>query len=209
MLTETVIKAQTGSETFAKAFAQALRGRRRTVGLTLEQMAQRVEVEAGCPVVPSLLTALEAGTLTEQDPKLLAAVAASYDVDLTDLGRERTPIEIDGAAFVVGDVRCEWASEDIDDVLSAFLQIIRQLRRDTEAEVSRFRRVDIDVVAAHLDEDPELVVRGLAELLGTTDARPSAIASIYLAGADVIPTGADQHSAAQSSRLARLLSAAK
>ena len=47
MLTETVIKAQTGSETFAKAFAQALRGRRRTVGLILEQMAQRVEVEAG------------------------------------------------------------------------------------------------------------------------------------------------------------------
>ena len=94
-------------------------------------------------------------------------------------------------------------------MLGSFLQIIRQLRSDTEAEVSRFRRVDIEVVAAHLDEEPELVVRRLAELLGTTDARQSAMASIYLAGADVIPTGTDQHSAAQSSRLTRLLSAAK
>lgn len=205
MLTETVGDAQTGSETFAKAFAQALSARRRTVGWTLEQMAQHVEAEAGRPVDPAILTALESGTVAEQDRKLIAAVASSYEVDLADLGRVRTPIEIDGNAFVVGDVRREWSSDDIDDVLGAFLAIIRQLRSDTEAEVSRFRRIDIDVVGAHLNADPALVIRRLGELLGTTEARQSAMASIYLAGADVIPTGTDQHSQAQSSRLAQLL----
>ena len=119
---------------------------------------------------------------------------------------DRQPILIRGGAISTGVATVSWYSNHIDDVLVAFLEVIRISRGDDEAEVTGFRRVDIDVLSHHLGLPGETVVEQLALLVGASPARSSSMMSLYRNGVGVIPTGVDEEEpAAPVTRLAELL----
>lgn len=199
-------------EPFVRLFSQALRGRRRTIGWTLDRMAQHVDAQTERTVDAATLAELEAGRLSEENRPLIGLVASSYDVDLAKLGPPRQPVIIKDAAFVIRDIRVPWYSDHIDDILVAFLEAIRTARGNKEVEVASFRRVDIDVLAEYLDRPPEFLLERLAELVGASNTRASAMTSIYLSGGQVIPTGVLEEEAEpvrSGSRLVELLQSAQ
>ena len=124
-----------------------------------------------------------------------------------ELAGERRAIHIEGDVISAGSVSVKWYSNHIDDILVAFLEVIRRARGDAESEVTGFRRIDIDVLAQHLDMSGEDVLDALSALLGATKTRSASMAHLYTTGAGVIPPGAEEQEAPAEpvTRLAALL----
>lgn len=121
---------------------------------------------------------------------------------------ERRPIVIADGVISTDTVTVDCYSDHVDDVLVAFLEVVRRSRGDEEAEVAAFRRIDIDVLADVLAMPGEAVVEELALLVGASPGRAASMRNLYLAtGIGVIPTGVGEQDApaAPSSRLAELL----
>jgi hypothetical protein len=195
---------------FARAFSRALRIKRRTIGWTLERMAAHADQRSTSAIDATLLSDLEEGELGMPERRLLNDIAASYEIDLGSLGVAREPIEIVGDGFVIKDVRVEWASREIDDVLEAFLEIIGKVRVNSGGEIRGFRRTDIDAIAAHIGHPAAFLVERLGDLMGTRRSRGKIMSMIYLSGAPVIPTGLDdEESDAPPTRLATMLTDAE
>ncbi len=193
---------------FARAFSQALRTKRRTIGWTLERMAAYADERSTSAIDATMLADVEAGELGLPERRLLNDIAASYAVDLGSLGVEREPIAIVDDGFEIKDVRVEWASREIDDVLEAFLEIISAVRLSTDGEITGFRRGDIDAIAGHMGQPPEFLVERLGELMGARRSRSKVMSMIYLSGAPVIPAGLDidDEPGVPTTRLAQMLS---
>ncbi|MFN3218142.1 MAG: hypothetical protein ACE367_16725 [Acidimicrobiales bacterium] len=91
-------------------------------------------------------------------------------------------LRVDGRAL-------EAYSRHIDDVLVAFIELVRGARRnDTEGSM-RFRRMDIDAIAADLGTAPTRVIDHLAALIGADMDHLEEMCSSYEAGAAVIDSG--------------------
>ncbi len=120
---------------------------------------------------------------------------------------DRQPILIKGGAISTGVATVSWYSNHVDDILVAFLEVIRISRGDDEAEVTGFRRIDIDVLSHHLGLPGEDVIEQLAALIGASPTRSAAMLSLYRNGIGMIPTGVDEDEepAAPVTRLAELL----
>ena len=121
---------------------------------------------------------------------------------------QRHPITISDGAISTEKVTVACYSDHIDDVLVAFLEVVRRSRGDEESEVAAFRRIDIDVLADFLGMPGETVVEELALLVGASPSRGASMRNLYLStGIGVIPTGVEEQDApaAPSSRLAELL----
>ena len=75
---------------------------------------------------------------------MVQAVVSSYEVDVVDLYPARVPVGIHGGALVAGETSVVFHSEHIDDVLAAFLELIRMLRGAPEGPVVSFRSIGIE-----------------------------------------------------------------
>ncbi|MEM7287473.1 MAG: hypothetical protein AAF480_14070 [Actinomycetota bacterium] len=121
---------------------------------------------------------------------------------------ERRPIVIGDGSISTDTVTVAWYSAHVDDVLVAFLEVVRRSRGDDEAEVTGFRRIDIDVLAEFLEMPGEIVVEELALLVGASSKRGASMKNLYRStGIGVIPTGVgdDEARTQPSTRLAELL----
>lgn len=200
-----------GDTVFAQSLARALRGRRESLGWTLERMVRQAHDEERPGIDATMLEELESGLMNEGHRGLIKDVADTYDLDLARVGGARVPVQIDPDAFVIDDVRVPWYSDHTDDVLVAFLETIRRVRRQPEVEVSGFRRIDIEAIASHFRLTAAFVLERLGELIGATDTRVAAMSSMYTSGGQVIPTGIDEYASQVTgppSRLVELLSSA-
>lgn len=121
---------------------------------------------------------------------------------------QRRPVTIANGAISTDTVSVQCYSDHVDDVLVAFLEVVRQSRGDGEREVTAFRRIDIDALADFLSMPGEAVVEELALLVGASPSRGASMQNLYLStGITVIPTGAGEQDtpAPPSSRLAEML----
>ena len=121
---------------------------------------------------------------------------------------QRRPVTIANGAISTDTVSVQCYSDHVDDVLVAFLEVVRQSRGDGEAEVTAFRRIDIDVLADFLAMPGEAVVEELALLVGASPSRGASMRSLYRStGIAVIPTGAGEQDTPSppSTRLAEML----
>ncbi len=122
--------------------------------------------------------------------------------------QERRPIIIANGSISTDTVTVDCYSDHLDDVLVAFLEVVRRSRGDDEAEVAAFRRIDIDVLAEFLQMPGETVVEELALLVGASPSRGASMQNLYRStGIGVIPTGAGEPDAPAppSTRLAEML----
>lgn len=101
----------------------------------------------------------------------------------------RIPLEIYADHLQVGDVRVECYSTHIDDVLVAYLELIRALRGNPEASVVSFYSSDVDILADHLGWSGEAVVDQLATMVGTSQGRQVSMRESYRSGKAVITSG--------------------
>lgn len=173
------------SDAVNQDLANILRARRESLGWPLQRIAQRT----GGVVDVETLQRLEAGAEHVQSRKVVRALASSYEVEVAQLYARHEPVEIGPNHVAVGEVRVEWYSSHIDDVLVAYLELLRILRGDTEGPVTDFRRVDVDALARSTDYPPEAIVGRLAILIGARGLRRAAMAGSYAAGDAVISTG--------------------
>lgn len=91
-------------------------------------------------------------------------------------------LRIDGRAL-------EAYSRHIDDVLVAFVELVRGARRNDTAGSMTFRRMDIDALAADLGCAPTKVIDHLAGLIGADMDHLEHMCSSYEDGASVIDSG--------------------
>lgn len=121
---------------------------------------------------------------------------------------QRRPVVITDGAISTDTVTVACYSTHLDDVLVAFLEVVRRSRGDEESEVDAFRRIDIDVLADFLQVPGETVVEELALLVGASPSRAASMQNLYRStGIGVIPTGVDEQDAPAppSTRLAEML----
>ncbi len=165
--------------------ANILRARRESLGWPLQRMAKRT----GGVLDEHTLQRVEAGVEPPRSSEAVRALATSYDMDVAQLYAPHQPVEVGTDHVAVGDVKVEWYSTHIDDVLVAYLELLRLLRGEVEGPVVNFRRVDVDALATALDYPPEAIVGRLAILIGAKGLRRAALAGSYNAGNPVISTG--------------------
>jgi hypothetical protein len=91
-------------------------------------------------------------------------------------------LRVDGRAL-------EAYSRHIDDVLVAFIELVRGARRNDTAGSMCFRRMDIDALAADLGVAPTRVIDHLAGLIGADMDHLEHMCNSYESGASVIESG--------------------
>ena len=103
----------------------------------------------------------------------------------------RLPVRYDGRSVSGAGKRVACASSHPDDVLAAFVELVRRMRSGSEGKVTGFRRGDIEELSLQLGLEPHDVLARLAVLLGATPTRSDAMAAAYAAGTSVIPCGGE------------------
>lgn len=169
----------------APNLAELLRARRTSLGWTLERMANRTGGMLGV----ADLERLEGGDLAALDRATMHGLARAYDLDVSLFFAPHEPVRLDGGVLCAGDVCVVPYSEHLDDVLVAYLELLRTLRGDLEAPVLSFRRVDVDALAAATDHPGEAIIGRLAILIGARGLRQAAMAGSYSSGVEIITTG--------------------
>jgi transcriptional regulator with XRE-family HTH domain len=135
---------------------------------------------------PQELEALELGTVPLDD-ELIGEVAALYGADLGALVEPRRAIEIDILGWIsMGSARARFDPLDDTSLLTAYLSLVRQVRRQQREPVVALRRDDIEVLAGFLCLPGERVVEQLATLMGVTQQRRRTMVAMFAAGAAVI-----------------------
>ena len=132
------------------------------------------------------LKQIEEGLLT-LDEATVESVSMAYGADLASILPSRLAVDIvqDGV-ISAGGVRAVFIPHDETSLLTAYLRLIRSMRRQRKAPMIALRRDDIDVLAAHLDVPGERVIDRLTSLMGATLHQRTAIASMFAMGAVVI-----------------------
>ncbi len=101
----------------------------------------------------------------------------------------REPVQIADRVLRINGRALEAYSRHIDDVLVAFIELVRSVRVHGTGASMRFRRMDIDVLAADLGCSPMRLIDHLAALVGAdTDQFDDMIRS-YDAGSSMIDAG--------------------
>jgi len=129
------------------------------------------------------------GDIGGLDRNTLHAIARANDLDIALLFAGHEPVQVGEDHLAVGDLRVSTDSGHIDDVLVAYLDLLRTLRGDTEGSVVSFRRVDVVALATALGYPGEAIVGRLAVVIGARGLRKAAMTGSYASGAELIPTG--------------------
>ena len=132
------------------------------------------------------LKQIEEGLLTLDD-SVVESVSMAYGADLASILPSRLAVDIakDGV-ISAGGVRAVFVPHNETSLLTAYLRLIRAMRRQRKAPMIALRRDDIEVLAAHLAVPGERVVDRLTSLMGATLHQRTAIASMFAMGAVVI-----------------------
>jgi hypothetical protein len=131
------------------------------------------------------LKEFEAGTRS-LDESTLDELAQLYQCDLGLILPLRLPIVISANRVSAGGVHENFSPSDPDTLLTAYLTLVRSLRRQKRTPVVDLRRDDVEVLSGFLQETDETVVHRLATLMGATQTKRTAMIGVLAAGAVVI-----------------------
>lgn len=120
------------------------------------------------------------------DETIVDELAVLYRCDLGTILPARLPVMVSAGRVSAGGVYQEVEGSDSDSVLSAYLTLVRTLRRQKNAPVVDLRRDDIAVLAGFLNETQETVVHRLATLMHATQVKRTAMVSVLATGAAVV-----------------------
>lgn len=120
------------------------------------------------------------------DEATIDQLATLYRCDLGAILPLRLPVMVTSARVSAGGVHQEIEGSGPDSVLSAYLTLVRNLRRQKKAPVVDLRRDDIAVLAGFLNESHESVVNRLATLMQATQTKRTAMVTVLATGAAVV-----------------------
>ncbi len=141
-----------------RRLGRALRRARRAAGL------RRAVVAARLGVTPRLLVAWERGTVRVSRDAADALVDV-YGDHLTSLVPARVPVSVELGRVAVGSKMKVLASTAHDDVLAAYVELLRAVRDATPGAAAEFRTSDLEVLAATIATDVDDVEARIVELL--------------------------------------------
>jgi hypothetical protein len=170
------------SVAFARRLANLLTVSREQSGLSRRVLARR---SGGRFTARDLKAAEEAKRV--YGPTTIGELAVLYEVDLSVLLPERLPLTIDPAGIVgTGGIEIRFDPADPDGMLSAYLRLVRALRRQQKAKVIDLRRDDVELLAVSLGLSGLDVVERLGTLMGSTRAQRGVMRALLTAGAKVV-----------------------
>jgi len=168
------------TEVFAARLGRLLHAARSERGASLRDTARATAGAA----TGRQLRAIEAAEadLTRFD---VALIAAAYGLDLSSMLGERAPLEVDlGAGMLrTGGQTRYVGSGDVEGLLVAYLELVRDVRELPADSAVAVRRDDVEVLARHLGLDTSTVLDRLAALIGATHAQRGSLLALLTAGA--------------------------
>lgn len=181
---ETTTEQRTGGiapEVMARRAATMLVAARLQRGCSLRALARR---SAG-RFTRDQLRDLEAGVVVP-DRATTEALAELYGCELDVLFTPRRPVVVEHGRVTAGGRSEVVDGDDAAAVLSAYLRLVRALRRVPATSAVELRRDDLEVLAESLGRTPDVVLETLADLMGAArDERASAL-GLFHGGATVI-----------------------
>jgi hypothetical protein len=99
---------------------------------------------------------------------------------------QREPIVIDGDELIAGDLTAIASSDRPEDILGAYLKLIRRARGEWRRRSLSLRRVDIEALAEHLEWTEERVIAHLADVMGATSRQRAAMLGMLATGASLV-----------------------
>ncbi len=167
-------------ETFAARLGVLLAATRRARGLSLSTLSRRSTLSR------HELKAAEHGALPLGED-LVRELAAVYQADLDGLVSGRRAVDVDITGVISVGPSCT-RFDPIDDVslLTAYLRLVREVRRQQHDPVVALRRDDVEALAAFLCLPGEEVVEQLCALMGVTQQHRRTMIAMFVAGAAVI-----------------------
>ena len=128
----------------------------------------------------------------DHDPGDLAAALrarrTSIEWPLQRMHRPRVPVAIEGLELRIEAVSVTAPSSDIDDVLAAFVELVRRVRIAGPMRMA-FRRTDIDALAEAFQWPGEDVVAHLAGVIGANEIATHVMGQLYDMGTPTIDSG--------------------
>jgi len=169
------------SEAFSKRFANLLVGTRVREGRSVGAMARA----SNGAFSRHDLREFESST-RPLDDATVEQVAALYGCDLAIILPARLPVVIADAHISMGGVVAPFDPANNTALLTAYLTLVRTLRREHSAPSVALRRDDIDVLSDVLGEPPSSVVERLLSLMNATQSKRVAVVGLLATGAAVI-----------------------
>ena len=157
-----------------------LRAARKQTGSTRREVARRVGTS------PSELRRYERGD-APVPPTLIAALAECYGEDLTAQFATRAPIQLDAHHLVVGTEAQALESDDSDELLRHYVEIVARLRQSQPGEPIALRADDLVALSNALGQDAEYVEARIVDLLGCTPYEAHSLHSEMLRRKLVMP----------------------
>jgi transcriptional regulator with XRE-family HTH domain len=158
-----------------------LRCARKQQSLTRRSVASRIGATA------SELRQCERGDAPAA-PSLIAALAECYGDDFNAQFAPRTPIQLDTNRIVVGPEEVTLQTNDADELLSAYIEIVAKLRHIKPGEPIALRAEDVAALSTSTGQTAEDVESRIAELLNCTFREARALHSELLRRRVIGPT---------------------
>jgi hypothetical protein len=165
----------------AARLARLLANHRKQRGWSLRHMSK---LSNGAWSVRDLRAAEDGRSSLDQGN--FADLAALYEVDVTPVLPQRTPLMIDKGLVYIGGMASTFSIGDTDSLLKSYLLLVRRMRGQKRVAVVDLRRADVEVLAAHLQLDGEIVAARLGELMGVTAAQRTSMTLMFTTGTAVI-----------------------
>lgn len=169
------------SEAFRLRLANLLVATRTRQGLGVAQVAKLSDGR----FARRDLRAFEAGERT-LDETTVDELAALYRCDLGEILPLRLPVVISANRVSAGGVHQDFDPSDSQALLTAYLSLVRTLRRERRTPVVDLRRDDIEVLSGFLQAPREDVVHQLATLMHATQTKRTAMIGVLATGAAVV-----------------------
>jgi transcriptional regulator with XRE-family HTH domain len=157
-----------------------LRAARKHSGSTRREVAQRIGT------TPGDLRRYERGD-TPVPPRLIPALAECYGDELTAQLATRSPIELDDRRIVVGAESRALESNDSEELLGQYVDIVSRLRQSPPGEPIALRADDLIALSNALGQDAALVEARIVEILGCTPYEAHSLHSEMLRRKLVLP----------------------
>jgi transcriptional regulator with XRE-family HTH domain len=157
-----------------------LRAARKHAGSTRREVAQRIGT------TPSDLRRYERGD-TPVPPRLIPALAECYGEELTAQLATRAPIELDERRIVVGTESRALESDDADELLGQYVEIVSRLRQAPPGEPIALRADDLVALSNALGQDSAHVEARIVDMLGCTPYEAHSLHSEMLRRKLVLP----------------------
>jgi transcriptional regulator with XRE-family HTH domain len=147
---------------------------------------KRREVEDRTGIPAALLRDYERGRLVVP-PGTCARLAECYGDDLTAHVPLRVPVRLNDDRLVLGDNVRYVNTDDTDDVLSGYVEIVARLRRSKPGEPVALRATDVAALGAALSAETHRIETRIVALLGCSRAEAKALHAELLRRKVILP----------------------